>query len=68
MLVARLERIDDAKDFGSVAPSARRVGEDGADGLLWVDHEHAADRECDSLLVDVCGILMINPARAALAS
>ena len=67
VLVARLERIDDAEDFGRVAASASGVGEDGADRLLWINHEHAADGECDSLLVHVCGILMVDPAHAALA-
>jgi hypothetical protein len=67
VLVARLEWIDDAKDFGSVAPSAGGVGEDGADCLLWINDKHAADCECNPLLVDVCGILMVNPAHAMLA-
>lgn len=61
MLVASLQRIDNAQDLGGIAPSARRIGEDGANGLLWVDHEDAADCEGNALLVHVGGILVVDP-------
>lgn len=61
MFVAGLERVDNAKNLGSVSPGARRVGENGANCLLWIDNEHATDGERNSLLIYVCGVLMVNP-------
>lgn len=61
VLVASLERVYDAEDFGGVSSRAGRVGEDCADSLLWIDHKHAADRECNSFLVHVRGILVVDP-------
>jgi hypothetical protein len=63
VLVAGLEGVDDAQDFGGVAASGGRVGEDGADGLLGVDDEDGADGEGNALLVDVGGILVVDPVR-----
>jgi hypothetical protein len=60
VLVAGLERVDDAQDLGRVAAGGGRVGEDGADGLLGVDDEDGADGEGDALFVDVCGVLVVE--------
>ena len=61
MLIACLKRVDDAKDFSGIAASAGWVGEDGTDGLLWIDDEDAANGEGDALLVDICGVLVVDP-------
>lgn len=61
VLVASLQRVDDAQDLGAVAASRRGVREDGADGLLGVDEEDGADREGNALLVDVGGVLVVDP-------
>lgn len=45
ILVTRLERIDDAEDFSSIAAGRGWVREDETDGLLGVDDEDGADRE-----------------------
>ncbi len=37
VLVARLQAVEDAKNFGCVAAGAGGVGQDEADGLLGVD-------------------------------
>ena len=63
MLVASLERVDNPQDFSSVTASASWVGKDGANGLLRVDDEDAADGERDPLLVDVGGVLVVNPGQ-----
>ena len=62
VLVAGLERVDDAEHFGRVAARRRRVREDETDGLLGVDDEHRADGEGDALLVDVGRVLVVEPA------
>lgn len=64
VLVTRLERIEHAQNLGSVAAGRSWVGEDQADGLLWVDDEDAADGEGDALLVNVGRILVVDPARS----
>ena len=61
MLVTSLERVNDAQDLSGVAACAGGVGEDGADGLLRIDDEDAADCESDAFLVDVCGVLVVDP-------
>jgi hypothetical protein len=61
VLVASLERVDNAQNLGGVAASACRVGEDGADGLLWVDDEDRADGESNALRVNVGGVLVVDP-------
>lgn len=61
VLVAGLEGVDDAEDLGRVATGGGGVGEDGADGLLGVDDEDGADGESDALLVDVGGVLVVDP-------
>lgn len=61
VLVAGLERVDDAQHLGRVATSGRRVGEDGADLLAGVDDEDGSDGEGDALLVDVGGVLVVDP-------
>jgi hypothetical protein len=67
VLVARLQRVDDAEDLGAVAARRRRVRQDGADGLLGVDEEDGADREGDALLVDVGGVLVVEPGCRAVS-
>ena len=61
MLVASLQGVDNAQDFSSVADSAGWVGKDGTDGLLGIDDEDAADSEGNTLLVDVGGVLVVDP-------
>ena len=61
MLVASLERVDNAENLSRVAASAGGVGEDGADGLLGVDDEDGADGESNALGVNVGGILVVDP-------
>lgn len=61
VLVASLERVDNAEDLSGVAASAGGVREDGADGLLGVDDEDGTDGESDALLVDVGGVLVVDP-------
>lgn len=61
VLVARLERVDDAQDLGAVAARRGRVREDGADRLLGVDDEDGADGEGDALGVDVGRVLEVEP-------
>ena len=61
MLVTSLEGVYDTEDLSGVTASGRRVGEDGANGLLWVDDENGSDGECNALAVDVGGILVVNP-------
>lgn len=63
VLVARLQRVDDAQDLGRVATGGSRVGQDGADGLLGVDDEDGADGEGDALFVDVGGVLVVEPVK-----
>ena len=61
VLVAGLERVEDAQDLGRVAARRRRVRQDQADLLVGVDDEDGADREGDALLVDVGGVLVVEP-------
>lgn len=61
VLVAGLEGVNDAEDLGGVAAGRGGVREDGADGLLGVDDEDGADGEGDALLVDVGGVLVVDP-------
>ena len=61
VLVASLEGVDDAQDLGSVAAGAGWVGEDGTDSFLRVDDEDTADCEGNALVVDVGGILVVDP-------
>lgn len=61
VLVTGLERIDDAQHLGRVAASGGWVGEDGADLLARVDNEDRADGEGNALLVDVGGVLVVDP-------
>lgn len=58
--VARLQRVHHTQHLGSVATGRSRIGEDEAYGLLWVDYENTSDGECNSLLIDIGGILMIQ--------
>ena len=62
VLVAGLQRVDNAEDLGGVAAGGGRVGEDGADGLLGVDDEDGADSEGDALGVYVGGVLVVKPS------
>lgn len=62
MLVASLQRVDDAQHFGGVAASGGRVREDGTDLLVRVDDEDGTNCEGDALLVYVRGVLVVDPA------
>ena len=66
--VAGLKGVDDAQDFSRVAAGTGWVGEDGADGSLRVDDEDAADGEGDALLVDVGGVLVVDPVFAMISN
>lgn len=68
VLVAGLEGVDDAEDLGGVAAGGGRVGEDGADLLVGVNEEDGADGEGNALLVDVGGVLVVDPGIPMLAS
>ena len=68
VLVARLQRVDDAQDLGGVAAGGGGVGENSADGLLWVDDEDGADGERNAFGVDVGRILVVKPVRQAVSS
>ena len=61
VLVAGLERVEDTEDLGGVAASRGRVGEDETDLLVRVDDEDRADGEGNALLVDVGGVLVVEP-------
>lgn len=61
VLVAGLEGVDDAQDLGRVTASGGWVGQDGADSLLGVDDEDGANGESNAFLVDVGGILVVEP-------
>lgn len=63
VLVAGLEGVDDAENLGRVAAGGGRVGEDGADLLARVDDEDGANGESDTLLVNVGGVLVVDPLR-----
>lgn len=68
VLVAGLEGVDDAKDLGGVAAGRGGVRKDGADGLLGVDDEDGADGEGDALLVDVGGVLVVEPVEQSVSN
>ena len=59
----RLKRVDNSEDLSGVAAGGCWVGEDETDGLLWVDDEDRADGEGNTLLVDVGGVLVVNPEK-----
>lgn len=61
VLVAGLEGIDNAEDLCRVAASGGWVGQNGADGLLGVNDENGADGESNALLINVGGILVVEP-------
>lgn len=61
VLVASLERVDDTENLGGVTAGGGWVGENGTDGLLWVDDEDRADGESDTLAVNVGGVLVVDP-------
>ena len=61
VLVAGLERVEDTEDLGGVAASRGRVGEDETDLLVRVDDEDRADGEGNALLVDIGGVLVVEP-------
>jgi hypothetical protein len=60
VFVASLQRVNDSKNFSGVATSRCRVGKDGADGLLGVNNEDRSNGECDSLLIDIGSILVVQ--------
>jgi hypothetical protein len=46
VLVTGLQAVDDAEHLGAVAAGGSWVGENGANGLLWVNDKDRADGEC----------------------
>jgi hypothetical protein len=60
VLVADLERVDDADDLVELAPGRGGVGQGETDLLLRVDDEDGADGEGNTLCVDVCGVLLVE--------
>lgn len=64
VLVTSLQRVYDTEHFRSVATSGGWVGKDQTDGLLWVNDEDATDGESDTLLINVGGVLVVNPSHA----
>jgi len=63
ILVASLERVDNAKDLSAVSASRGRVREDGTDDFLRVDDKDRADGKGDALLINVGCILIVNPIK-----
>ena len=63
VLVAGLQRVDDAQDLGGVAAGAGGVREDGADLLLGVDEEDRPDGERESVVVNVGRVLVVDPGQ-----
>lgn len=61
--ITGLQRVDNAENLGGVTASRGRVGEDETDGLLWVDDEDGSDSECDTLRIDVGGVLVVKPIK-----
>jgi hypothetical protein len=61
VLVASLKAVEDTEDLGTVAACAGGIREDKTNGLLGVDDEDRANGERDALLVDICGILVVDP-------
>lgn len=60
MLIPRLQRVNDAQHLGGIPAGRGWVREDKSDGLLGVYDEDAADREGDTLLVNVGRILVVQ--------
>ena len=61
VLVAGLERVEDTENLGRVAASRGGVGQDETDLLVGVNDKDGADGESDALLVDVGGVLVVEP-------
>lgn len=61
VLVTGLERVDDTEDLGGVAAGGGRVGQDETDGLLGVNDEDRADGESNAFLINVGGVLVVEP-------
>jgi hypothetical protein len=61
VLVASLQRVEHAENFGGVAAGRGGIGQDQADRLLGVDDEDGTDGESNALGVDIGGILVVNP-------
>lgn len=60
MLVSGLEGVNNTEDLCGVSSGGGWVREDQADGLLWVNDKDRADGECNSLGVDVGGVLVVQ--------
>jgi hypothetical protein len=61
VLVASLKAVKDTEDLGTVTACAGGIRQNKTNGLLGVNDEDRADGECDALLVDICGILVVDP-------
>ena len=64
VLVARLERIHDSKYLGRVAAGRGRIRQNQSNGLFGINDENRANGECNALLVDIGGILVVDPAHS----
>ena len=65
VLIASLEGVDHTKNLSGITASGGRVGEDEADCLFRVNDEDRADSECNSLGVDIGGILVVKPGHVS---
>ena len=61
VLVTGLERVENTEDLGGVPASRGGVGQDEADLLVGVNDEDGTDGESNALLVDVGGVLVVEP-------
>lgn len=64
VLVTGLKRVDNSQNLGRVAAGRCRVRKDGPDGFLGVDDEDGADGEGNTLLVNVGGVLVVDPKQS----
>jgi hypothetical protein len=61
VLVTGLKRVDDSENLGRVSAGGGRVGEDGSDDLLRINDEDGSDGEGNTLLINVGGVLVVDP-------
>lgn len=59
MLVTSLKRVDHTQNLSGIAASRGWVRHNETDSLLGVDDEDRADGECNTLRVDVGGVLVV---------
>jgi hypothetical protein len=61
VLVTGLKAVQDTENLGAVTTCGCRVGQNKTNGLLGINDEDGADGECNALLVDVGGVLVVDP-------